>query len=263
MFYLKEFFKCFQSNPFKISCLCISSILLGLSVTHKDFIQIKIKERFSEEIVTPHFYALLSKKIDLKKMKNKLGSLPGIKEINYLDGKKIKKKVNKEVGALRLNNVLFKKNYTALKVLFDYDLPLEGQNLIKKYLSRYVGGIDIVIGKTIGEKKYKDRVAKEKIKITKIYWGAVFSPLLIYWIISFFVFSKGIWKKSYLIENFQRKRNVHLKILLSGTLFLITIIVTFSVIKKGSGPIGFLLLTILFLALSILANFQYREKKWM
>ena len=140
---------------------------------------------------------------------------------------------------------------------------MEGQNLIKKYLSRYVGGIDIVIGKTIGEKKYKDRVTKEKIKITKIYWGAVFSPLLIYWIISFFIFSKGIWKKSYLIENFQRKRNVHLKILLSGTLFLITIIMTFSVIKKGSGLLGFLLLTILFLALSILANFQYREKKWM
>ena len=70
-------------------------------------------------------------------------------------------------------------------------------------------------------------------------------------------------RRNYLIENFQRKRNVHLKILLSGTLFLITIILTFSVIKKGSGPLGFLLLTILFLALSILANFQYREKKWM
>ena len=56
-------------------------------------------------------------------------------------------------------------------------MSLEGQNLIKKYLNRYVGELDIVIGKTIGEKKYKDRVAKEKIKITKIYWGAVFSPL--------------------------------------------------------------------------------------
>ena len=263
MFYLKEFFKCFQSIPFKVVCLCISSILLGLSITHKDLIQLKIKERFSEEIVTPHFYALLSKKINLKKMKSKLGSLPGIKRINYLDRKKIKKKVNKEVGSLRLNDVLFKKDYTALKVIFDYDLSLEGQNLIKKYLSRYVGGVDIVIGKTIGEKKYKDRIAKEKIKITKIYWGAVFSPLLIYWIISFFIFSKGIWKKSYLIENFQRRKNVHLKIMLSGVSFLFSIIVTFSLIKKGSDSIGFLFLIILFLALSILANFQYREKKWI
>ena len=263
MFYLKEFFKCFKSIPFKVVCLCISSILLGLSITHKDLIQLKIKERFSEEIVTPHFYALLSKKINLKKMKSKLGSLPGIKRINYLDRKKIKKKVNKEVGSLRLNDVLFKKDYTALKVIFDYDLSLEGQNLIKKYLSRYVGGVDIVIGKTIGEKKYKDRIAKEKIKITKIYWGAVFSPLLIYWIISFFIFSKGIWKKSYLIENFQRRKNVHLKIMLSGVSFLFSIIVTFSLIKKGSDSIGFLFLIILFLALSILANFQYREKKWI
>ena len=262
MFYLKEFFKCFQSNPFKIICLCISSVLLGLSVTYKGFIQLKIKERFSEEIVTPHFYALLSKKINLKKMKNKLGSLPGIKSISYLDEKKIKKKVNKEVGALKLNEALFKKKYTALKVVFDYDLSLEGQSLIKKYINRYVGEIDIVIGKTIGEKKYKERVLKEEVKIKKIYWGGIFSPLIIYWIISFVVFSKGIWKKSYLIESFQRKKNVHLKILLSGVLFLIGVIITFSVIKKGPGLVNFFFLVVLFITVSILANLKYRGRKW-
>ena len=262
MFYLKEFFKCFQSNPFKVTCLCISSVLLGFSLTQKEFIQLKIKERFSEEIVTPHFYALLSKKINLKKMKNKLGSLPGIKEIVYLDEKEIKKKVNQEVGALKLNEVLFKKRYIALKVIFDYDLSMDGQNLIKKYLNRYVGEVDIIIGKTIGEKKYKERVVKENAKIKKIYWGGIFSPLVIYLIISFFIFSKGIWKKSYLIENFQRKRNVHLKILLSGISFLSLIIMIFSMIKNNSGIIEFFFLIFLFLVLSIVANFQYRDQKW-
>ena len=263
MFYLKEFFKCFQSNPFKVICLCISSIFLGLSITHKDFIQLKIKDRFSEEIVTPHFYALLSKKLNLKKMKDKLISLPGIKEISYLDRKKIKKKVNKEVSSLKLNKALFKKKYTALKVVFNYDLSLDGQALIKRYLNRYVGELDIVIGKTIGEKRYKERVAKEKVKIKKIYWGGIFSPLMIYWVISFFIFSKGIWKKSYLIESFQRRRNVHFKIMLSGISFLISIIMTFSLIKKGSGIIEIFFLVVLFLAFLILANFKYREQKWM
>ena len=262
MFYLKEFFKCFHSSPFKIICLCISSALLGLSITQKDLIQVKIKERFSEEIITPHFYALFAKKINLEKMKSKLMSLPGIKKINYINGKKIQKKVNKEIGNLNLNKALFNKNYKAIKVFFDYDLSLKGQNLIKKYLNRYVGGLDVVIGKTIGEKSYKKRVAKESVKIKKIYWGGIFSPLIIYWVISFFIFSQSIWKKSYLIENFQRKRNVHIKILVSGVLFLLFLIMASSLIFKSSGMFWDLFIVILFLSFSFIANFKLKVKQW-
>jgi len=262
MFYLNEFFRCFQSNPLKILCLFISSILFGLSVTQKDFIQSKIKTRFTEEVITPHFFALFSKKININKMKKKLKSLPGIKGVDYINQKKIQKKVNKEIGSLKLNSILFKKKYTAIKILFENDLSLKGQNLIKKYLNRYIGEFNVVLGKTIGERKYKEKVDKEKGKISKIYWGGVFSPLLVYWILSFFIFSQSIWKKSYLIESFQRKKNVHLKVLISGVLFLLLVIMTLSHIGENSGLFWTMLLVGLFISLTFLANFKCKVKRW-
>ena len=72
MFYLKEFFKCLKYGPFRFISFVLFTILLVVFFVQKDLLEKKIREHFSEEIITPHFYALIPDKVESKKLIEKI-----------------------------------------------------------------------------------------------------------------------------------------------------------------------------------------------
>ena len=121
---------------------------------------------------------------------------------------------------MNLNGRIFEKKYTGVKIYFEKGLSLKGQELIKKYLSRFIGSKKIVLGKTIAEKNYKIKKQKSEEKVKSIFWFYNVLPLFILWMISFKLLGKIIKKRSYLIENFQRRNNVYLKTIFTGKIFI-------------------------------------------
>ena len=220
MFYLKEFFKCLKYGPARFSFFVLFSVLLVIFFVQKDFLEKKIRGYFSEEIMTPHFYALIPNKFESKKIIKKIKTLPGIQSASFIGERKINQKIEKGIKRLKLNGRIFEKKYTGVKIFFEKELSLKGQDLIKKYLSRFIGSEKVVLGKTIAEKNYKIKKQKSEEKVKRIFWFYNILPLFILWMISFRLLGQIIKKRSYLIENFQRKKNVYFKIVFTGKVFI-------------------------------------------
>jgi hypothetical protein len=261
MFYLNEFVKLLKYYPIRFIIFIFLTFIIALLFIQKGLVEKEIRKRFSEEIKTPHFFSLLPEKSKNKILERKLNDLPGIEKIQLVKVDQIDKKMKGLISELDLNKKIFGTKFIGLKIFFEKRLSIKGQNLIKKYLSRFVGRYNIVIGETISEKNYVKKKEESDRRVGRIFWIFNIFPITILWIVSFRFLSKNIKKRSYLIENYQRKKNVHLKTLLAGmlSLFLVSIFVlmNFGAVNYANSILVFLF----FILSSFLLNLE-KIKIW-
>lgn len=219
MFYLNHFFKSLKN--FKISGFLF--ILLTITLTTALHNRDQVKHLFSlanKTISKPYFNALISSNVDLSIVARKLRKLPGVEAV------RIKKAidVSNELGSLKgeleddLLESLSSINYSSLTVELGNSLQARSQSLIREYLGRLVGKNSV----TISDIKKPEAI---KIKSNDPYlllnnWGDfyIIGLLSVLWIASCFSFAKYLKNYSYLIEKFQRKKNVGMKIFMVGLL---------------------------------------------
>ena len=204
---------------------------------------------------------MLPIKSNVKVLVRKLNDLPGIKKVQLVKVNQIDKKMGDLISELDLNKKIFGTKYIGLKIFFEKRLSIKGRDLIKKYLSRFVGHYNVVIGKTISEKNYKEKKEESDKRVNRIFWLFNICPITILWIVSFWFLSKNVKKRSYLIENYQRKKNVHLKTLLVGiiSLFLgsFVVLMSFGVVNYTNS----ILILLFFISSSFLLNLE-KIKIW-
>lgn len=228
MFYLKEFTKLLRSN-FLLGFLLFVSIFGVVTVTlQKEKIARNLS--LSEQAkVIPYFNALVHSDKGLNNIKRKMKQLPGVVDIKVPSAEKITEEINylKKNFDENLISGLAAMNFKRIKVELENGIEVKNQNLIKEYLLRLVGKDSVTIGaiKTPRELKLQENQVLGNL----LSWAE--SYLMIFFIslftICMFLLRKPLTNQSFIIEKFQRKKDVSIKILLSGcgVLFFSSILV--------------------------------------
>lgn len=178
-----------------------------------------------------YFYTLISSSESYQTIAGQIKMLPGVHTVTILSEAQIKEEVKTALGSLQveINNSNLDLNYAGLKVVFVKDLKPRAQGLIREYLSHLAGEGNITLGAIKNNDQSGDKRAKF-IQLIKT-WGYLFYLfiVLIFWTVSLFSIRRKIVEASYLLENYQRKKKIGLKVALLGLglFFVLSVFFTF------------------------------------
>jgi hypothetical protein len=220
MFYLKSFWKTVLQNPFRGLFFVLFSTALFLGILAKGNLDKNIFSKVSLSGQESFFYALIDDKENQARIARKLRALPGVKTVEILTSNSINVKateVIKNVG-LGLSAELMNLDYSGLKIIFMKKISFRSIKLIRDYLNRLVGKKHITMG---GIKAPKENQVKLSgiLKFIKS-WGATGLLVILFflWTVSYFQFGESLSETAYLIQNFQRRNQVAVKMLIFGML---------------------------------------------
>lgn len=231
MFYLIQFFKILFKSPLRGFFLFLFSLALVFSIGQKPFLEDQFLKLIPENKAGSYFYGLISTSEPYQNIARQMSVLPGVFKVEVLSEAQIKDEVKNILGSLQvsLNQTTLDLNYIGLKVIYAKDLKPRAQELVRDYLTHLVGEGNI----TLGAIKINDQsLDKRNQFIASIKnWGYSLYLLLLFsfWIISLLSVRAKVAEASYLLESYQRKRAVSIKIASFGlsVIFIISVASTF------------------------------------
>ena len=227
MFYLIQFFKILLKSPIRGFFLFIFSILLVFSIGQKAFLENQFLKMIPENKAGSYFYALIASQESYQNVARQMAILPGVHKVEVLSETQIKDEVKSILGSLQINlsEATLDLNYAGLKIIYAKDLKPRSQELVRDYLTHLVGEGNI----TLGAIKINDQsLDKRNQLISGIKtWGYLLYLfiVLIFWIISLLSVRAKIAEVSYLLESYQRKRKVSIKMASIGLSLIFTVAV--------------------------------------
>lgn len=218
MFYLSQSAKLIRSNPFRVG----GFILMGITLFVLSFIGPSLEKKWmpylsSQQFDLPYFHALVSGRENHSRISRNLQDLPGVEKVEVLAEESIKSEVKNIVGSLgqEITESFLALNYAGLKVIFSDGLKANSQELIRDYLKRLVGDSKVTLGPVQATKRktYKKTWARELIEQNA--FEVVMGMACLLWFLLGLDLTKPLSRHSYLVEQFQRRRQVAPKIYLS------------------------------------------------
>jgi hypothetical protein len=213
MFYLIQFFKILFKSPLRGFFLFFFSILMVLSIGQKAFLEEQFLKMIPENKAGSYFYALIASTESYQDVARQMAILPGVHKVEVLSEAQIKDEVKGILGSLQvsLNQATLDLNYAGLKIIYAKDLKLRAQDLIRDYLTHLVGEGNITLGAVKINDQSQDK-RNQFIAVTKT-WGYSLYLFIVFlfWLISLLSIRSKIAEASYLLESYQRKRKVGIK----------------------------------------------------
>ncbi len=178
-----------------------------------------------------YFYALIASTESYQNVARQMAVLPGVHKVEVLSENQIKDEVKSILGSLQvdLNQTTLDLNYAGLKVTYAKELKPRAQELVRDYLTHLVGEGNI----TLGAIKANDQAYDKRTQFIGVIksWGYSLYLLIIFifWTISLLSIRVKIAEASYLLESYQRKRKVGVKMASFGLslIFAISVASTF------------------------------------
>lgn len=178
-----------------------------------------------------YFYALIASSESYQTVARQMSVLPGVHKVEVLSEAQIKEEVKNVLGSLQIDTTTsgLDLNYAGLKIIYAKDLKPRAKDLVRDYLTHLVGEGNI----TLGAVKANDQIADKRAQFIGVIktWGysLYLFIIFIFWVISLLSVRVKIAEASYLLESYQRKRKVGLKMALNGLtlIFLLSVGVTF------------------------------------
>lgn len=218
MFYLNQYFKIIFKSPVRGFSFFVFSILLVVSLSQKEFFEKSFLKMIPENKAGSYFYALISGHESYEQIARQLRALPGVYKVQILNEEEIKKEVKNILGSFEvdLTNIELNLNYVGLKVIMTLDLRPRSQELIREYLKHLAGEFNVTMGavKTNDQLTDKRTLLVEGIK--KWSYSIYLMILFIFWTLSLGLLKTKISEVAYLLENYQRRRKIGLKMALNG-----------------------------------------------
>lgn len=179
-----------------------------------------------------YFYALIASTESYNNVARQMAVLPGVHKVEVLSENQIKDEVKGILGSLQVNltQSTLDLNYAGLKVIYAKDLKPRAQELVRDYLTHLVGEGNI----TLGAIKINDQSLDKRNQFIGAIksWGYSLYLFIIFmfWIISLLSVRAKIAEASYLLESYQRKRKVGVKMASFGLslIFVISAASTFA-----------------------------------
>jgi len=179
-----------------------------------------INERWLGGKEVQYFYALVTQteETSAKKVESlvyKLVGLSGIERIQKREQNAVQKKIEKFTSDLNiaLPKMLLNESLNALQVFVEPSLDASRVGLIKEYIIKFLGADDVTISRVY---KKSPKFKKTPFVIGFKKYGEFFFVLLalIFWCIGLVIFRRNLGTRAYLIESFQRRNRVLLKLFL-------------------------------------------------
>lgn len=255
MFYLIQFFKILFKSPLRGFFLFLFSVLLVFSIGQKTFLEDQFLKMIPENKAGSYFYALIASTESYQNVARQMAVLPGVHKVEVLSENQIKDEVKGILGSLQvdLTQTTLDLNYAGLKVIYAKDLKPRAQELVRDYLTHLVGEGNI----TLGAIKINDQTLDKRnhfIGAIKS-WGYSLYLFIIFlfWMISLLSIRVKIAEASYLLESYQRKRKVGVKMATFG-LSLIFVISVGSTFILGMPQVLNLMVALMIFVIGILLH---------
>lgn len=193
------------------------SFALFVALIFQTQIANKMKSFVSGESKNAYFHALVEGRENHSRIARNLMNLPGVEDVQILSEDLIKDQVKDIIGSISVDipESLFQLNYAGLKIVFAQGLKENSQNLIRDYLNRLVGNSQITMSAVQAEEETRQKGFWHFMIEHYGFW-ILWSLLIFTWLSIVFFFVEGLRRQSYLIEQFQRRRNVGAKIFMAG-----------------------------------------------
>jgi hypothetical protein len=261
MFYLNQFIQNIKRHPVWGSAFLFTTLTLIMCAMNFTALESYIFKTSKNLQSGPSFHALISGDENYQRISRKLLELPGVQKVSHMS----KVEIQSQVKSV-LKNVDFEMkveemnlNYVGLRVTLDRGLQTRSQNLIRDYLVRLVGAEKLTLGAI--KVTPKSEIIKNQIFSQFREWGVtiVSSSFVVIWALVAFGFSVQVKRSSYLIEQFQRRSKVGLKVMLIATMSIFGLAFALTI------SIGNLSIVGMIIGLSLLlmsSAFQIRSLQW-
>lgn len=250
MFYLTHFLKILQKSPVKGSLLVLFTLLVVVALGQKNFLQKNISGVFHAEDTGPYFHAIISGKENHMRISRQMAGLPGVQRVVTMAREEVEKKAKEALSVLQLDKKLetFSMDYSGLKIILASDTSEGTQKLIREYLVRLGGAENVTLGALIRKAESRQK-AEQTMTLFKI-WG---TPLLlclvsIAWFVTLRLLSKPLNEIAFVIEQYQNRRLVGFKILLTGLVAIGMVGIALAILLGGVQWSAMILLPVLLLA---------------
>ena len=222
MFYLNHYFKILIKSPIRGFFLIVFSILFVFSIGQKNYLEEQFTKMIPENKAGDYFYALISASESYQNVGRQMSVLPGVYKVETLTEAQIKDEVKNVLGNLQVDmqEAELNLNYAGLKIILARDLKPRAKDLVRDYLTHLVGEGNI----TLGAIKTNDQVNDKRAQLIDLIksWGYSLYLFIVFmfWVISLLMVRSKISEASYLLESYQRKRLVALKMAAFGLIII-------------------------------------------
>jgi hypothetical protein len=260
MFYLIQFFKIILKSPIRGMCLFFFSILLVFSIGQKIFLEDQFLKLIPENKAGSYFYALIASTESYENVARQMAALPGVFKVDVLSENQIKDEVKSILGNLQVDigQTNLDLNYAGLKIIYAKDLKPRAQELVRDYLTHLVGEGNI----TLGSIKINDQSLDKRNQFIGVIksWGYSLYLFIIFlfWMISLLAVRVKIAEASYLLESYQRKRKVGIKMASFGLSLFFALSVSSTFILGIPQVLNILIALIIFIVGVLLHSKKYQ-----
>lgn len=261
MFYLKTIFSFFIKKKVLGLNFLVFSFLFCFSFVGEDFIQSTISKKVNFNAQFTYFNALIPSRVNLQRVKDKMQTLPGVKKVEVYGEKKLKNNIKSLLTNLEVDlpKAVRSLNFTGLRIIYQNGLEVRTQELVRDFLKKFVRDNSLSIS---GIKTHK--TIKGSHFALKEFLGRHLSLVLmvffsILWFTSLNLIKREFLNECFLLENFQRRRNIALKSMFSfmGLVMCLNILL---VSLLGTINILFTLSVLILAVLQI--YFWFRKAAW-
>lgn len=232
MFYLIQFFKILTKSPVRGFFLFFFSIILVLSIGQKNQLEEQFTKMIPENKSGDFFYALIASTESYEQVARQMAVLPGVFKVEVLSEDQIKEEVKTILGSIQadLTDSSLDLNYAGLKIIYTKDLKQRPKELVRDYLSHLVGEGNITLGAIKSSEQGNDKRAQFISVIKSWGYSLYLFIVFIFWTISLLAVRAKIAEASYILEHYQRKQKVGLKVAINGLslIFILSVAVTFA-----------------------------------
>lgn len=201
------------------------------SIGQKTFLEDQFLKMIPENKAGSYFYALIASTESYENVAHQMAVLPGVHKVEVLSEAQIKDEVKGILGSLQVNlsQTTMDLNYAGLKIIYAKDLKPRAQELIRDYLTHLVGEGNI----TLGAIKINDQSLDKRNQFISAIkaWGYSLYLFIVFsfWMISLLSVRVKIAEASYLLESYQRKQKVGVKMASFGLslIFILSVALTF------------------------------------
>ncbi|MBF0359593.1 MAG: hypothetical protein HQK49_01185 [Oligoflexia bacterium] len=261
MFYINCFFKTIRHSPICGSIFILMSSLLFLAGYQGEYLQKKFWQYYGEDLFYPYFYVLFQGEKNLQLAQTQLSKLPGIIKIYIQDKNVLSETVKKSFSEVNLPLAISSEldsNFYGMKIILEPDISVDSTNLIKKYIDHLFKNGNI--SSTAIKIRYKSNNQYDRsIVLLLKKWGGVILLifLIILWPLSYYIFMLPNKKIFYLMELYQRRSHIGIKVIIP-IMIIINLIIACSSLFINT-PSYFGLLSLIVLTILIILTVEYKK----
>lgn len=257
MFYLKYYLKCLVAKKVIFTLQLFCGVFLIFISSQRGYFH-TIFEKWGDSFKNyKSFNVLIENEGNVERIQRKVEQLPGVSKVEVMSSEKIKKGLNKVVKDLKVDlpQVMLSGTFSGLKVYLLQDIDKRSVDLIKEYINRLVGAENVTIspiserGKTTFEK-----INSILLQFKSYSWMSLLVIMILFYQLLGYSINKKIGNTAFLIESFQRRKFVGIKINLMGGALVLLLGLLFTSIVNPTSMQDMLMATTIFSCSVILTS---------